>query len=94
MAQTTMTPEAIAPPADATAENEDDLVFHDIPPFPETVPIAPLLRLNLKKLIANDPEEVERLWRASCDLVRSLRHWADLGKCLLESPFVIGILLH
>ena len=60
--------EAVAPPADATAEDENDLVFHDIPPFPEDVPIAPLLRLSLKKLVANDPSEIERLWQASCDV--------------------------
>ena len=61
-------PNAIAPPSDATVEDENDLVFHDIPPFPEDVPIAPLLRLSLKKLVENDPEEVERLWQASCDV--------------------------
>ena len=71
MAQTTSSqlgPEAIAPPVDITVENEDDLVFHDIPPFPEDVPVAPLLRLSLKKLMNSDPEEVDRLWRASCDV--------------------------
>ena len=34
----------------------------------QDVPIAPLLRLSLQKLIQNDPEEVDRLWRASRDV--------------------------
>jgi hypothetical protein len=71
MAQTVATqlgPEAVAAPANATAEDEGDLIFHDIPPFPEDVPTAPLFRLSLKKLMENDPEEIDRLWKASCDL--------------------------
>ena len=61
-------PNAVAPPADCTAEDESDLIFHDLPPFPDDVPTAPLLRLSLQKLVDNDPKEVERLWRASCDV--------------------------
>ena len=65
---TQLGPSAIAPPAVYVANDEDDLVFTDIPPFPEDVPTAPLLRLSLQKLAAGDTDEVERLWRASCDL--------------------------
>lgn len=83
--ETQLGPDAIAPPAGATADSEDDLVFHDIPPFPgehdyppcealtdevlkEDAPIAPLLRLSLKRLMDNDPEEVDKFWQASRDL--------------------------
>ncbi|KAK4950671.1 hypothetical protein LTR10_010664 [Elasticomyces elasticus] len=48
--------------------SEDDLTFHDLPPFPDDVPAAPLLRLSLKRLLDHDAEEEERLWRACCDL--------------------------
>ena len=71
MAQTIATqlgPEAVAAPVDMAAEDEGDLVFHDIPPFPEDVPTAPLFRLSLKKLMKNDSEEIDRLWQASCEL--------------------------
>ena len=37
----------------------------EIPPFPEDIPTAPLLRLSLAKLLAHDAPEVERLMRAS-----------------------------
>ena len=70
MAQTTATQiglDAIAHPSNAATEDED-LVFHDLPPFPEDVPIAPLLRLSLKKLMNHDPEEVDRLFKASCEV--------------------------
>jgi hypothetical protein len=39
-----------------------------IPPFPEDVTTAPLLRISLFKLLAHDTKEEERLWRAACDL--------------------------
>lgn len=35
------------------------------PPFPSTVPTAPLLRLSLSKLLAHDPTETARLLQAS-----------------------------
>jgi isopenicillin N synthase-like dioxygenase len=34
--------------------------FPDLPPFPEDVPTAPLLRLSLEKLLAHDGPEIER----------------------------------
>jgi isopenicillin N synthase-like dioxygenase len=71
MAQTTATqlgPNAVAAPT-ATASDEDPgLAFDDLPPFPDDVPTAPLLRLSLKKLLDNDAAEIERLWRTSCDI--------------------------
>jgi len=42
--------------------------FPDIPPFPTTVPTAPLLRISLAKLAAGDEEEAERVWKACCEL--------------------------
>lgn len=42
--------------------------FPDLPPFPDTVPTAPLLKISLSKLLAHDAEEEERLWNACCDL--------------------------
>jgi hypothetical protein len=39
--------------------------FHDIPPFPNTVPTAPLLRISLAKLLVGDVEEEKRVWEAS-----------------------------
>lgn len=40
----------------------------DIPPFPSTIPTAPLLRLSLSKLLAHDGPEIQRLTRASEDI--------------------------
>lgn len=53
------------------AEPEDGdtaLDFDDLPPFPSDVPVAPLLRISLQKLLVGDQEEVDRLWDASCHL--------------------------
>ncbi|KAK4542485.1 hypothetical protein LTR36_006737 [Oleoguttula mirabilis] len=49
-------------------EGADELTFQDLPPFPDDVPTAPLLRLSLKKLLDRDPQEETSLWRACCDL--------------------------
>ncbi|KAH9825478.1 UPF0676 protein [Teratosphaeria destructans] len=49
-------------------EGDEGLMFHDLPPFPENVPTAPLLRLSLDKLVNGDEVEQERLWRACCDV--------------------------
>ena len=38
--------------------------FSDIPPFPDDVPTAPLLRISLQKLLENGPGESERLFMA------------------------------
>jgi hypothetical protein len=42
--------------------------FPHIPPFPNSVPTAPLVRISLAKLLQNDVEEEEQLWNACCDL--------------------------
>jgi isopenicillin N synthase-like dioxygenase len=50
----------------SNGSKEDDLTFHDLPPFPDDVPTAPLLRLSLKKLVDGDEEEQQSLWQACC----------------------------
>jgi hypothetical protein len=50
----------VQPPSEST--------FPDIPPFPLTVPTAPLLRISLAKLLSGDAAEEEQLWKACCDL--------------------------
>lgn len=47
---------------------EDVTDFKGIPPFPDNVPTAPLLRISLRKLIDGDAEELDRVWKACCDL--------------------------
>jgi isopenicillin N synthase-like dioxygenase len=42
--------------------------FPDLPPFPDNIPTAPLLRISLEKLLNHDSEEQERCWKACCDL--------------------------
>lgn len=42
--------------------------FPDLPPFPDNVPTAPLLRLSLAKLFAGDTAEYERLFQASVEI--------------------------
>lgn len=42
--------------------------FPDLPPFPDDVPTAPLLRLSLAKLLAGDSAEYERLFQASVEI--------------------------
>lgn len=40
------------------------LSYENLPPFPENVPLAPLFRVSLDKLLANDEEENGRLFEA------------------------------
>ncbi|KAL6718870.1 hypothetical protein ACLMJK_003104 [Lecanora helva] len=42
--------------------------FPDLPPFPDNVPTAPLLRLSLEKLLENDEEESIRFFTACKDI--------------------------
>jgi hypothetical protein len=42
--------------------------FPDLPPFPDNVSTAPLLRISLEKLLNHDDEEHNRCWQACCDL--------------------------
>lgn len=48
-------------------DNEHDS-FANIPPFPNSVPTAPLLRISLERLLVGDPDEQDRLWTACTDL--------------------------
>lgn len=48
-----------SPPCDA---------FASLPPFPDNIPTAPLLRISLEKLLRHDPDEEERCWKACCEL--------------------------
>ena len=62
---------AIAPPAELLTnpwKDEEELTFTDLPPFPEDVPTAPLLRINLKRLVEGDENEVSKVWKASQEL--------------------------
>jgi isopenicillin N synthase-like dioxygenase len=45
-----------------------DLTASTIPPFPDNVPTAPLLRLSLRRLLNRDESEVVRFIRACKDL--------------------------
>ncbi|GAB7341311.1 hypothetical protein MBLNU457_7581t1 [Dothideomycetes sp. NU457] len=61
----------ITDPSKEVQESEDhdtSLDFDDLPPFPSDVPTAPLLRISLSKLLKGDETEVDRLWKASCEL--------------------------
>lgn len=50
------------------SSEDSSLTFDNLPTFPDNVPTAPLLRISLARLVANDAAEEERLWRACCDL--------------------------
>lgn len=54
------------PHSDRSSSPSDS--FADLPPFPNNVPTAPLLRISLEKLLKQDPEEQERCWKACCGL--------------------------
>lgn len=62
-----MSPIAV-PHKTTSVPEEQPPAFEDIPPFPDSVPTAPLLRISLSKLVAGDSEEEERVWDASCRL--------------------------
>ncbi|KAI6840649.1 Clavaminate synthase-like protein [Hortaea werneckii] len=49
-------------------EEDDEFAFDDLPPFPENVPTAPLLRLNLNRLLQGNEQETEKLWNACRDI--------------------------
>src|SRR4051812_42512288 len=70
--------------------------FSDLPPFPDNLPTAPLLRISLSKLLLHDADEEEKCWKACCELgffyldIQSLsqdhenRHLAIDGQALLD----------
>jgi hypothetical protein len=62
-----MSPIAI-PHAETSNSQKETSPFNVIPPFPNTVPTAPLLRISLSKLLAGDKEEEGRVWDASREL--------------------------
>jgi isopenicillin N synthase-like dioxygenase len=53
---------------DKVEQCEADLSFLDLPPFPEDIPTAPLLRISLNKLTRGDQREIDKLWEACCEL--------------------------
>lgn len=62
---------AIAPPSEMVAnphQDNPDLAFPNLPPFPTDIPTAPLLRISLQKLLDQDASEIEKVWRASQEL--------------------------
>jgi hypothetical protein len=48
--------------------DSEDLTFPSLPPFPTNIPTAPLLRVNLKKLLSQDSSEIDKVWKASREL--------------------------
>ena len=52
--------DAVASPATQTTSEDDILVHHDLLPFPDSVPTAPLLRSSLMKLTQGDEDEKRR----------------------------------
>ena len=50
-----------------TTVDADFYDFPDLPPFPSSVPTAPLLRLSLRKLQNGDVEESNRFFQVSKD---------------------------
>lgn len=74
----------------ATLEN-----FPDLPPFPNDVPTAPLLRLSLEKLLKRDKDEFERFCKTCEDIgffYLDLRH-SDQGESILadaDQLFKVG----
>lgn len=62
---------AIAPPSEMVAslhDNNPDLTFPNLPPFPTDIPTAPLLRISLQKLLDKDASEIDKVWKASQEL--------------------------
>lgn len=62
---------AIAPSAELISnpwQNEGNETFPGLPPFPDDVATAPLLRISLKKLLNQDQEEINKVWTASREL--------------------------
>jgi non-haem dioxygenase in morphine synthesis N-terminal len=63
-----MSPIAVPHEHTTVSEDQSPTTFEGIPPFPDTVPTAPLLRISLSKLLAGDAAEEGRVWEASCKL--------------------------
>ena len=71
MAPSRISPEPtsnLEPNLQSHALSSDFQDFPDIPPFPASIPTAPLLRISLAKLISNDAKESARFFQACKDL--------------------------
>lgn len=77
--------DAIAHPT-LNLQDDEDLEYHDLPPFPSDVPQAPLLRIQLSRLLAGDTNEQDRLYKACCDLGFFYLDLRDHGASGLKSP--------
>jgi len=55
-------------PHSTQTAHSDTFDFPNLPPFPQDVPTAPLLRIELAKLISGDEVETDRLWNACREL--------------------------
>lgn len=66
-------------PHSESPQTPDQQSFISIPPFPNNVPTAPLLRISLKKLLEGDTDEKQRCWEACCQLGF---FYLDLRTCL------------
>ena len=61
----------MAPSADSATihtASPENVTSLGLPSFPKDVPTAPLLRVELKKLLEGNREEEEWYWRACCEL--------------------------
>lgn len=56
------------PHSDHSPSPDPSTTFPDLPPFPDNVPTAPLLRISLDKLLIHDKDEEERCWKACQEL--------------------------
>ena len=61
--------------------------YPHLPPFPTDVKTAPLLRISLGKLLANDSAEIERLYQACVEIGFFYLYLedSDHGKGLLDT---------
>ena len=68
-------------------------VFNDLPPFPDDVPTAPLLRLSYSKLLNRDTAEIERFVQACEDLGFFYLDLSGPGDAILDDAdklFAVG----
>lgn len=70
--------------ADGVYTNGNHVNGLSLPPFPDDVPTAPLLKLSLAKLQQHDPEEIKRLTRACEDLGFFYLDLRGTGDAVLE----------
>ncbi|KAF2264206.1 Clavaminate synthase-like protein [Lojkania enalia] len=56
------------PHSETSSPSPSPSSFPDLPPFPDTVPTAPLLSISYQKLLSRDREEEDRCWKACREL--------------------------